>query len=152
MKDIERILFPVDLSEVSPIIAPAVLMVSRRFEAEVHLLFVARSLDHLTSVYVSDRVIEHIQAELIRGAEIKMEEFRQGFFASYPRCLTRVVAGDPAEEILSYAQKEAVDLIIMGTHGRKGLERLFFGSVADKVIKTSPVPVMSVNPYRMRAH
>ena len=41
---------------------------------------------------------------------------------------------------LSYAQEEKIDLIIMGTHGRKGLEKALFGSVAEKVVKNSPVP------------
>ena len=63
-------------------------------------------------------------------------------------CTARVVLGDPAEEILNYAQAEGIDLIIIGTHGRKGLERIIFGSVAERVLKKSPVPVLTVNPYR----
>jgi nucleotide-binding universal stress UspA family protein len=42
-----------------------------------------------------------------------------------------------------------MDLVVMGTHGRKGIERVLFGSVADRVIKTSPVPVLSINPYKV---
>jgi nucleotide-binding universal stress UspA family protein len=38
----------------------------------------------------------------------------------------------------------------MGTHGRKGLEHVIFGSVAEKVVKKSPVPVLSINPYKLR--
>ena len=44
-------------------------------------------------------------------------------------------------------QSEGVDLVIMGTHGRKGLERIIFGSVAERVVKNSPIPVLTVNPY-----
>jgi nucleotide-binding universal stress UspA family protein len=49
--------------------------------------------------------------------------------------------GDAAEKIISYAEKENFDLIIIGTHGHKGLEKMLFGSVAEKVIKLSPCPV-----------
>ncbi len=60
-----------------------------------------------------------------------------------------VVSGDPAEEIMRYAETEGVDLIVMGTHGRKGLERIIFGSVAEQVVKNAPVPVLVVNPYKL---
>ena len=60
-----------------------------------------------------------------------------------------MILGDAIEEIINYINNEGIDLVIMGTHGRKGLNRVFFGSVADGVIKMSPVPVMSINPYRV---
>jgi len=41
-----------------------------------------------------------------------------------------------------------IDLVIMGTHGRKGMGRIILGSIADRVIKSAPVPVLSVNPYK----
>jgi nucleotide-binding universal stress UspA family protein len=60
-----------------------------------------------------------------------------------------VVLGDTAEEILKHVQSEGMDLIIMGSHGRKGLDKVIFGSVDEKVVKTAPVPVMVVNPYNI---
>jgi nucleotide-binding universal stress UspA family protein len=59
--------------------------------------------------------------------------------------------GDAGEEIVRTAEKEGIDLIVMGTHGRKGLDRTLFGSVAGFVVKHSSVPVLTVNPYRLRA-
>jgi nucleotide-binding universal stress UspA family protein len=56
--------------------------------------------------------------------------------------------GDAAQEVLNYIQSEGIDLVIMGTHGRKGLEHIIFGSVAERVVKHSPVPVLTVNPYK----
>jgi len=66
----------------------------------------------------------------------------------YPGIRKVVHCGDPAEKILEYVTAEGIDLVILGTHGRKGLDKVIFGSVADRVVKNSPVPVMSVNPYR----
>jgi nucleotide-binding universal stress UspA family protein len=57
-----------------------------------------------------------------------------------------VVVGYAAEEIISIAEKEGADMIIMGTHGRKGIDRILFGSVAEKVVKNSPVPVLTIRP------
>jgi nucleotide-binding universal stress UspA family protein len=61
---------------------------------------------------------------------------------------TRAVSaeGRPADEILGYAEKNDIDLIIMSTHGRSGLSRFFFGSVAEKVYRYSPVPVLLLSP------
>ncbi len=57
-----------------------------------------------------------------------------------------VDVGLPAEKILDYAKKHGVDLIIMSTHGRSGVARWAMGSVADKVLRHSPVPVLTVAP------
>jgi len=55
-----------------------------------------------------------------------------------------VEVGDPAETIMDYAKRSGVDLIVMSTHGRKGVRHLLLGSVAEKVIRHSPVAVMTV--------
>jgi nucleotide-binding universal stress UspA family protein len=59
------------------------------------------------------------------------------------------VAGDASEQILSYVEDQKIDLIIMGTHGRKGMDKIIFGSVAERVVKSSPVPVLVVNPFKI---
>jgi len=151
MKEFKKILFPADLSEASPEIVPWVIMTAGKFEAEIHLLFVARSLEYFSSVYVPVVSIEVFEQEIIRGAEAGMEEFANKYFEGYPTPKTGVVLGDAAEEIIRYVESEDMKLIIIGTHGRKGLERILFGSVAARVIKMSPVPVMSINPFRVQA-
>ena len=146
MRSIKKILFPVDLSEVSPKIAPYVGEMAAKFDAEIHLLFVARILQHFTSIYVPHPSIKNFEAEVVQGAEKKLQEFVQEQFEGGP-CKAHVILGDPAEEILHYAQAEGIDLIIIGTHGRKGLDHIIFGSVAERVVKKSQVPVLTVNPY-----
>ncbi len=149
MKTVKKILFPVDFSDVSPKIAPWVLMMAKKFEAEIHLLFVARGYGHLSDVYVMPAVIENIQGEIVKGGETAMEEFVAAHFEKYAALKAKVDLGDPVDRILNYITSEGIDLVIMGTHGRKGLDRIFFGSVADRVIKMSQVPVLSINPYRV---
>jgi nucleotide-binding universal stress UspA family protein len=146
MELFKKILFPVDLSEVSPKIAPYVGEMAARCDAEIHLLFVARILQHFTSIYVPHPSVSKFEAEIIEGAEKKLQEFVQETFPE-GSCRAQVVLGDAAEEILNYAKTEEIDLIIMGTHGRKGIERIIFGSVAERVVKKSPIPVLTVNPY-----
>lgn len=146
----ETILFPVDFSPVSEKIVPVVREMAARFQAKVHVLFVARVFEHLGSIYVPHPSIKTIQAELAEGARKKLDEFLQEHFQGLP-AEGQVVSGDPAEEILKFAGARGVDLIIMGTHGRKGLERIVFGSVAERVVKGASVPVLTVNPYGEKA-
>jgi nucleotide-binding universal stress UspA family protein len=59
-------------------------------------------------------------------------------------CVVATVSGDPAEEILRYARTHAIDLIVVGTHGRTGLSRLLLGNVADRVLRGTRCPVLVV--------
>ena len=146
----KKIRFAVDLSEVSPKIAPYVKEVASKFGAEVHLVFVARILEHFTSIYVPHPSVRNFEAEIVKGAERKLDEFIKDHFRGLsPKA--QVILGDAAEEILKYVRSEGIDLVIMGTHGRKGLERIVFGSVAERVVQKSPVPVLTINPYGTKA-
>ena len=150
MKEIKKILFPVDLSESSDKILPYVQTVAKKFDSKIYILFAARVFDYFTSIYVPHPSINKFEKEIIEGAEKRLYEFVDTHFKEFPGTKTVVVAGDAAEKIVEYIEDQKIDLVIMGTHGRKGLERILFGSVADRVIKMSPVPVMSVNPHRSR--
>ena len=146
MQLFKKILFPVDLSHASPQIAPYVSEVATMFEAEVHLLFVVRVFEHFASLHLPDATIKSIEAEVARRGEEKLREFMEAFFMT-DSCKVKVAFGDPAGEILKYVELEGIDLIIIGTHGKKGIERALFGSVANRIVKKSPVPVLTVNPH-----
>jgi nucleotide-binding universal stress UspA family protein len=151
MAGYEKILFPVDLSEVSAKIVPHAKGLADKFPAaEIHVLFVAGTLEHFTTFYVPHPSLDRFEAELIERAGQKLQEFTNEFFADYPGVRAIVINGDPAEEILNYIETEGTNLVIMGTHGRKGLEKVIFGSVADRVVKKSPVPVMTINPHLIK--
>lgn len=147
MKEFNRILFPVDLSESAGKIVPYVHTVSQRFGSQVHILFAARVFEHFTNLYVPHPSISKFEKELLEGAEKRLYEFADEYFKEFPHTKTTVVEGDPSEEIINYIHEHKIDLVIMGTHGRKGMDKILFGSVADRVVKTAPVPVLVVNPH-----
>jgi nucleotide-binding universal stress UspA family protein len=147
MKAFKTILFPVDLSEISPKIASVVSMMGQTFDAEIHLLFVARVFEYLTSIYVPHPSIDNFHKEIMDGAQKRLAEFRDEHFKGIEKVHWTVRGGDIAEEIIAYAKEVQADLLILGTHGRKGIDRVVFGSVADRVAKMSPTPVLLVNPY-----
>ncbi len=148
MHDFKKILFPVDLSESSAKIVPFVKSLASRYDARIHLLFVARVFDYFTSMYVPHPSVSQFEKEVIEGAEKRLYEFADESFKDIPGTKTQVVAGDPSEEILNYISAHGIDLVVMGTHGRKGLDKVIFGSVAERVVKSSKTPVMVVNPFQ----
>jgi nucleotide-binding universal stress UspA family protein len=79
-----------------------------------------------------------------------MEKVCEEQLQGCPHFEKRVIIGDPVEEILKIIESEGIDLVIMGTHGRKGLEHTVIGSVAERVVQRSPVPVLVVNPYKVK--
>ncbi|MDO9566012.1 MAG: universal stress protein [Candidatus Desulfaltia sp.] len=148
MKEFNKILFPVDLSESSPKIVPFVTTMARKFGSEIHLLFVARVFEYFSGIYVPHTSINQFEDEVVKGAKKRLEEFTEECFSDFPGTEAKVVPGDISEEILKYTVFNGIDLLIMGTHGRKGLEKVIFGSVAERVAKASSVPVLLINPYK----
>jgi nucleotide-binding universal stress UspA family protein len=149
MQEFKKILFPIDLSQSSSKIVPFVHSLASRYEARIHLLFVARVFDYFTSMYVPHPSVSQFEKEVLEGAEKRLYEFADESFKNFPGTKTKVVAGDPSDEILNYISEHGIDLVVMGTHGRKGLDKIIFGSVAERVVKASPVPVMVVNPFKV---
>jgi len=147
MKNFKKILFPIDFSEVSPEIVPYVISMADKLNAEIHIIFVVRQLENYRSIFVSHLAVENFEMEIVLGAETKMDEFVEAFFKGIIRPKTKILIGDIVEEIIKYIKAKGIDLVIIGTHGRKGMDRIILGSIADRVIKSAPVPVLSVNPY-----
>jgi nucleotide-binding universal stress UspA family protein len=149
MKEFKKILYPVDLSESSVKIVPFVQGMAAKHGAHIHLLFVARVFDYFTSMYVPHPSVSQFEKEVIDGAEKRLYEFAGEHFKDFEGVKSKVTAGDPSDEILNYIDTNKIDLVIMGTHGRKGLDKVIFGSVAERVVKSATVPVMVVNPFRV---
>ena len=149
MIEFKRVLFPTDMSDASLKIVPFVKTMANRFDAEIHLLYVARSVDYLSALQLEAPTLFSFNTELLDKSTVSLAQFKEKHFGNKKNNKSAVVLGYPSEEILNYVSKEKIDLIIMGTHGRRGLEKVFFGSVAEQVVKSSPVPVLVINPHRI---
>jgi nucleotide-binding universal stress UspA family protein len=149
MKEFKKILYPIDFSESSKKILPYVLSFSKTFNSEVHLLYVVRDLKYLTSFHVPHPSLNKIEEEIAASSQKMMEKVCAEDLQGCPFFIKKILVGDAATEIIKYAQEEKIDLIILGTHGRKGLEKALFGSVAERVVKNSPIPVLTINPYKV---
>jgi len=146
MKKVKKILFPIDFAEKFETLLPWVSTYVNTFDATLYVLFVAQDLTDFSSFHVPHGNLQQFQDEAMKAAKEKMSATAKEAFKTFKKVEARVAQGSPAEKIVETAKKEGVDLIIMGTHGRKGLERAIFGSVCDKVVRTAPCPVLTVNP------
>jgi nucleotide-binding universal stress UspA family protein len=146
MKQIKKILFPIDFTSHFESLLPWVSTFAGKFDATVYVLFVAQDLANYSTFYVPHGNIEDFQKQAIDSAKKRMAAAVQEFFKNFPKLETRVESGAAAAKIVELAKKEKIDMIIMGAHGRKGLDRAIFGSVADKVVQSAPCPVLTVHP------
>ena len=151
MKEIKNILVPIDFSDNSKKILHSAKFVAGKFSAKLHILFVVQSFDDYSGFFVPHLPISQFEEEMQQGAEKKMQNFLfenmgETYSGEYE---SKVVCGDVAGEIINYVSEQGVDMIVMGTHGYKGFEKALFGSVAEKVVKTSPCPVLTINPYNI---
>jgi nucleotide-binding universal stress UspA family protein len=98
--------------------------------------------------------IEGLELKIQKEARAAAEKYLNGIVARFKgsglNAEAVIIDGLPAESILDYAEKNPIDLIIMGTHCRAGLDRLFLGSVANKVVSSSRIPVMLAPPGSLK--
>jgi nucleotide-binding universal stress UspA family protein len=143
---LERILVPVDGSELSARAVPEAIRLALALEAPVHLLQVtpyptAVGYDPVTLGADTWRQILDSQTEV---AQANLDRLQGDFVAAHLRVTTEVSLGDPAVNILERATPAPHTLIVMATHGRSGPARWLLGSVAEKVVRASYAPVFLV--------
>ena len=145
MPAITKILCAVDLSDHSNDVAEYAVLLAKAFGAEVTALYAAPSLSQYVGFHVPPSSIENFVGEIVAGAEKSMETFVAENFPGV-KAVGKIISGYAAQEILAYAAANDMDIIVMGTHGRTGIDRILFGSVAEKVVKAADIPVMTVRP------
>lgn len=146
MTRIQKILCAVDFSEQSRNVAEYAGTLAKALGAEVLCVYVAPSLSQYVGFKVPASSIDEFVGEIVSGAENTMEQFLADNFEGVT-ATGRVLTGYAAEEVLDLAVEESADMIVMGTHGRKGIDRVLFGSVAEKVVKSAKCPVVTIRPH-----
>lgn len=149
MEDFKSILYPVALTEISPKVAPYVVTLARQLDAQVHLLHVLRRFDWFVDTYVPDppkpdfkRIASDFESQVLSQAQKKLQAFKKRYLADIQIANTTVVSGTHYKQILAYVKSEGIDLIIMGTGTT--VQKMVFGSVAEKVSRMATVPVMLI--------
>ncbi|WP_310599176.1 universal stress protein [Desulfobulbus sp.] len=146
MLNIRHILVPIDLREHSQTLTEVALAVANQLGAE-KITFL-HALPHLPDLndYLPD-TLGRLEAEFRAEGEGKMAAFLDLIKDQAANIDGAVVDGEATEAILAYAREHRVDLIVIATHGAKGIEKILLGSVADQVIKGAPCPTLVFNPF-----
>lgn len=142
MIQIQKILVPTDFSPHSDIALRYACEFASSFGAEIHLLHV---IEDLISEYNGIASIPgDYRAQIRAEAERRVASLLSTGWDNGKPVVRKTHAGTPFLEILRYAQDNAIDLIVLGTHGRTALSHAIMGSVAEKVVRHARVPVLTV--------
>ena len=148
MIQLNRILVPTDFSDFS---RPAIdygCAIAARFESELHLLHVVPD-PALLIPEAGMFSVEAMQAQsddLAQRARSQLNELPGGDWDNGKPIIREVRIGTIFLEIIDYARAADIDLIVIGTHGRSALMHVLMGSVAERIVRKSPCPVLTVKP------
>jgi nucleotide-binding universal stress UspA family protein len=144
MKQFSTILFASDFSESSEYAFDYAFTLARKFSAKLVIVHVINEPVDLRGFYVPHISFENLEKEIADGAAKMMERFCSDKLSGFSDYEKFVLTGIPFEEIVKKAGETGADLIVMGTHGRKGLDHMLFGSTAERVVRAASCPVMTV--------
>jgi len=134
----ERILVPLDGSELAQIALPYAEKLAGVLGSQLILIYVSESVDD------QYHHMHHYLQQMVEAAKQNAERYLDKQEGRTIKVDSVILAGDPAEEIVKYAGKEDIGLIVMSTHGRSGIKRWAMGSVVDKVLRATRQPLALV--------
>jgi nucleotide-binding universal stress UspA family protein len=154
MTAIARIVVPVDFSAHADRAIEYAVTLGKHFGACVELFHVVEdpfgSGGWGSEVYLSD--LDGLRERALEEARVRLEACRAAIPAGPFSVVATVRMGHVAQTIIDYAKNAHADLIVMGTHGRTGLAHFIIGSVAERVVRLAPCPVLTVGTVSASAH
>ncbi len=146
MRELPVILFATDFSEISEYAFEYAYTLARKFDSKLIVLHVINEPVDLRGFYVPHISFDSLEKEIEQAAEKMMKKFCAGRLVDLADTETVIVSGIPYEQIMKKADDEDAALIVLGTHGRAGLDHFLFGSTAERVVRRSRCPVMTIRP------
>lgn len=146
MHEIRQILVPVDFQKNTEDLAEFAISMANKLAAKVVFFHVVEN-----AVYYSDFIPTNIalsEEETLTHAKKRMGELIEKSKKNWMGCSGEVIRGDVVDTILDYARNQGIGLIVMGTHGARGIEKILLGSVAERVIKRSACPTLVYKPQK----
>ena len=143
---LKKILCPTDFSENSEYALKYALTLAILSKAELQLLHVVEPISYPQSAELFEPVLDEVELTMKMEAAFQkqLEDQVAALKSEYPKIRGKLVTGNTFLEIIQAARDEGVDIIVMGTHGRTGLAHVLIGSVAERVVREAPCPVLTV--------
>jgi universal stress protein A len=143
---LHKILLPTDFSYYSAAATKYACELATKFDAELHLLHTLETHLASTPTFGMGLALSKHISESKDAAEKSLAGILDPKWSEGRTVIHAVVEGSPKVEIIQYARKLNIDLIVLATHGRTGLIHVLMGSVAESVVRTAPCPVLTVRP------
>lgn len=141
MLQVQSILFPTDGSTCAEFAHAHAAFLAHQFDAELHILHVVEA--QMSSLDDLSQLVEIKEQDILEQLRAPLPSDTKGLAEAHIQRATRTDTS-AAEGVLEYAADEDIDLIVMGTHGRRGMDRLLMGSVAEEVVRLSHCPTLTV--------
>jgi nucleotide-binding universal stress UspA family protein len=141
----KKIVCPVDFSEFTDDIVKYAANVAKKYDAELHLFHVIPNLNYFTPYesFLTPENLILVEKNIEKEVEKDFEKIIKGIDTPVKKVIK---TGVTFVEIIDYIKEENIDLVVMGTHGRSGIEHILIGSVAEKILRKSPCPVLIIRP------
>jgi len=141
MTEFGKILFPTDFSESAENASRYALSLAKKYASKVYVIHVIEPFTYTTEFGLD---FSAQLKEMEASARRLLDDVAASIKKNNLDVESVLITGEPFVEIIKYARKEQVDLIVMATHGRSGIEHMLMGSVAEKVVRKSPCPVLTI--------
>ncbi len=141
---IKTILFPTDFSNGARAAMDHAVSLARDYRAKLILLYVIQDISIAEWYIPSSLSVTDLVEDMQRSAAKEMDKWATEVSAKVNDVEKLVVRGVPFVEIIKTAKEKDADLIVIGTHGRTGIDHMLFGSTAEKVVRKAPCPVLTV--------
>ena len=141
---IRNILYATDFSKSSKRAAAYAANLAKLAGATLHLLHVVNELSDEQRILIQQDLFDAFAKDVEVLAVKNTEDFRHKYFAGIENIETHTAIGTPFQQIIRQAEELDADLIVMGTHGRTGIEHVLVGSTAERVVRRSKIPVLTV--------
>ncbi|MHC3439543.1 universal stress protein [Natrialbaceae archaeon A-gly3] len=138
----DDVLVPTDGSKFMERTSAEAVTLARLSDARVHAL---HAIDETTYGSIPEDARETVRTRLLEDGKDATRTVAERAFEAGLEVTREIRWGPPAHVIVSYALENDIDLIVMGTHGRTGYERYLLGSVAERVVRSAPMPVMTID-------
>ena len=143
---VERILYPTDFSEGSAYALSRAKELAIHYNAKLYIVHVVYDVVKTTGLHIPHISSEELYKELNKWGEEEIEKCCAEETKNMDNIEKIILHGVPYEEIINFAEKEDIDMIVIGTYGHSGLERFVFGSTAERVVRRAPCAVLTVRP------
>jgi len=142
--DIKSILFPTDFSEGSLQALQYATELVKRFNAKLFLVHVVHEMRYSGGFYVPHISMDVLYNEVEKAAQKELDKYGIEELRELKDAVERrIIKGVPHEEIVNFAKENKIDLIIIGAHGKKGMEKIFFGNTTAHVVRFAPCSVLT---------